>query len=115
MSFISPSEIFEIPFGVKRDVWDQKRRRGDDNDTHFVLIAKKKPTEFIDKIEEIDIRGNDPCNMEYYQCEECGEDFEIPRPDYDPLDAPIANFAIGRKAQPEEIKKFVRVGVTQKD
>ena len=50
----------------------------------------EKDTEqkFVDKVEEISIRGEMiPIHMEYYHCEECGEDFEIPRPDYDPLDA----------------------------
>ena len=79
---------------------------------------KETEQKFIDKIEEIDIRGKMiPVHMEYYQCEECGEDFEIPRPDYDPLDAAYREFR-NRKgmAQPEEIKKFRKeLGLTQKE
>ena len=79
---------------------------------------KETEQKFIDKIEEIDIRGEMiPVHMEYYQCEECGEDFEIPRPDYDPLDAAYREFR-NRKgmAQPEEIKKFRKeLGLTQKE
>jgi len=68
----------------------------------------EKDTEqkFVEKVEEIDIRGETiPLHMEYYHCEECGEDFEIPRPDYDPLDAAYREYRIRKgMAQPEEIK-----------
>jgi putative zinc finger/helix-turn-helix YgiT family protein len=62
---------------------------------------------FVDKLEEIVIRGEMiPVHMEYYHCEECGEDFEIPRPDYDPLDAAYREYR-NRKGmvQPEQLKK----------
>jgi putative zinc finger/helix-turn-helix YgiT family protein len=79
---------------------------------------KETEQKFVDKIEEINIRGEMiPIHMEFYQCEECGEDFEIPRPDYDPLDAAYREFR-NRKgmAQPEEIKKFRKeLGLTQKE
>jgi len=72
----------------------------------------------VEKVEEIDIRGETiPIHMEYYHCEECGEDFEIPRPDYDPLDAAYREYR-NRKGmlQPEEIKKFRKeLGLTQKN
>jgi putative zinc finger/helix-turn-helix YgiT family protein len=80
----------------------------------------EKDTEqkFSDRIEEINIRGGMiPIHMEYSQCLECGEDFEIARPDYDPLDAAYREFR-NRKgmAQPEEIKKFRKeLGLTQKE
>jgi len=80
----------------------------------------EKDTEqkFVDKVEEISIRGEMiPIHMEYYHCEECGEDFEIPRPDYDPLDAAYREYR-NRKGmvQPEEIKKFRKeLGLTQKE
>lgn len=79
---------------------------------------KETEQKFIDKVEEIDIRGETiPIQMEYYHCEECGENFEIPRPDYDPLDAAYREYR-NRKgmAQPEEIKKFRKeLGLTQKE
>ena len=79
---------------------------------------KETEQNFVEKIEEINIRGEMiPIHMEYYQCEECGEDFEIPRPDYDPLDAAYREFR-SRKgmAQPEEIKKFRKeLRLTQKE
>lgn len=79
---------------------------------------KETKQEFVDKVEEIDIRGEMiPIHMEYYHCEECGEDFEIPRPDYDPLDAAYREYRIRKgMAQPEEIKKFRKeLGLTQKE
>lgn len=79
---------------------------------------KETKQKFIDKIEEIDIRGVMlPIHMEFHQCEECGEDFEIPRPDYDPLDAAYREFRNQKgMAQPEEIKKFRKeLGLTQKE
>ena len=80
----------------------------------------EKDTEqkFVDKVEEISIRGEMiPIHMEYYHCEECGEDFEIPRPDYDPLDAAYREYRnIKGMVQPEEIKKFRKeLGLTQKE
>ena len=79
---------------------------------------KETKQEFVDKVEEIDIRGEMiPIHMEYYHCEECGEDFEIPRLDYDPLDAAYREYRIRKgMAQPEEIKKFRKeLGLTQKE
>ena len=79
---------------------------------------KETKQEFLDRIEEINIRNETiPIHMEYYQCEECGEDFEIPRPDYDPLDAAYREFRNRKRmVQPEEIKKFRKeLGLTQKE
>jgi putative zinc finger/helix-turn-helix YgiT family protein len=79
---------------------------------------KDTKQKFMDKVEEISIRGEMmPIHMEYYHCEECGEDFEIPRPDYDPLDAAYREYR-NRKGmvQPEEIKKTRKeLGLTQKE
>jgi putative zinc finger/helix-turn-helix YgiT family protein len=79
---------------------------------------KETEQKFVEKVEEINIRGEIiPIHMEYYQCEECGEDFEIPRPNYDPLDAAYREYR-NRKgmAQPDEIKKFRKeLGLTQKE
>ncbi len=79
---------------------------------------KETKQEFVDRVEEIDIRGEMiPIHLEYYHCEECGEDFEIPRLDYDPLDAAYREYRIRKgMAQPEEIKKFRKeLELTQKE
>lgn len=79
---------------------------------------KETPQVLIDRVEEINIRGEMmPIHMEYYQCEECGEDFEIPRPGYDPVDAAYREYRkIKGMIQPEEIKKFRKdLGLTQKE
>lgn len=73
---------------------------------------------FIDRVEQINIRGEMvPIHLKYFQCEACGEDFEIPHPDDDPLDAAYREYR-NRKGmiQPEEIKKFRKeLGLTQKE
>lgn len=79
---------------------------------------KETKQRFIDKIEQIDIRGEMiPIHLEYYQCEECGEDYENPRPDYAPLDAAYREYRHRKgMTQPEEIKKFRKeLGITQKE
>lgn len=79
---------------------------------------KETEQRFIDKIEDIDVRGEMiPIHLEYYHCEECGEDFEIPRADYDPLDAAYREYRHRKgMAQPEEIKRFRKeLGLTQKE
>lgn len=72
----------------------------------------------INTIEEIDIRGElIPVSLEYYQCAECGENYEIPRPDYDPLDEAYHEYR-SRKGmvQPGEIINFRKeLGLTQKE
>jgi putative zinc finger/helix-turn-helix YgiT family protein len=79
---------------------------------------KETEQKFVDKVEEINIRGEIiPIHMEYYLCKECGEDFEIPHPEYDPLDAAYREYR-NRKGmvQPEEIKNFRKqLGLTQKE
>lgn len=73
---------------------------------------------YIDKVEEINIRGETiPIHLKYYQCEVCGEDYELPRADYDPVEEAYREFR-DRKGlvQPEEIKKFRKgLGLTQKE
>lgn len=73
---------------------------------------------FIDRVEQINIRGEMvPIHLEYFQCEACGEDFEIPRLENDPLDVAYREYR-NRKGmiQPEEIKKFRKeLGLTQKN
>lgn len=72
----------------------------------------------VDRVEEINVRGQIvPIHLEYYQCEECGEDFEIPRSGYDPVDAAYREYRrIKGMVQPQEIKDFrKKLGLTQKD
>jgi len=79
---------------------------------------KETEQSFVDRIEDIDVRGETiPMRLEYYHCEACGEDFEIPRADYDPLDAAYREYRHRKgMAQPEEIREFrKRLGLTQKE
>ncbi|MEA4909007.1 MAG: DUF4065 domain-containing protein [Anaerolineaceae bacterium] len=78
---------------------------------------KETEQKFVDQVEEIHIRGEMiPIHMEYFRCEACGEDFEIPRPDYDPLDAAYREYRKRKgMVQPEEIKQFRKgLGLTQR-
>jgi putative zinc finger/helix-turn-helix YgiT family protein len=79
---------------------------------------KETEQHHIDKVENMNIRGEViPVQLEYVHCDECGEDFEIPRPDFDPLDAAYREYR-RRKGmiQPEEIRKFRKdLGLTQKE
>jgi len=79
---------------------------------------KETEQEYIDKIEDINIRGEViPINLKYYKCKECGEEFEIPHPEYDPLDLAYREYR-SRKGlkQPEEIKNYRKeLGLTQKE
>lgn len=72
----------------------------------------------INTTEEISIRGEMiPIEVHYLHCEECGEDYEIPDPDYDPLEEAYREYR-SRKGmvQPEELKAFrKKYGFTQKD
>lgn len=80
----------------------------------------EKDTEqkYVNKVEEITIRDLlIPIYSEYYQCKECGESYELPNPDRDPLDEAYREYR-KRKGmiQPEQIKKFRKeLGLTQKE
>ena len=67
-------------------------------------------------IEQIDVRGEEiPVEIEYYQCQECGEEFENPQPDRDPLEIAYKEYR-SRKGfvRPEEIRNFrKKFGLTQ--
>jgi len=72
----------------------------------------------IQRIEEINIRGEIiPVDVEYYHCEVCGEDFDKPRQDYDPLETAYREYRQRKgMVQPEEIRQFrKRHGLTQKE
>lgn len=72
----------------------------------------------IEKTVEIQIRGERiPVHVKYQQCEQCGEDFEIVKPEYDPLNEAY-QFYRSRKGllHPEEIKGFRKqLGLSQKE
>lgn len=79
---------------------------------------KETEQRLMDRTEEINIRGEMiPIHLEYSHCEECGSDFEIPKPDYDPLDAAYREYRNRKRlVQPEIIKKFRKeLGLTQKE
>lgn len=80
-------------------------------------ICEKESTLILHKgIEEINIRGEKiPVEIEYYRCQECGEEFENPQPGYDPLEIAYNEFR-SRKGyvQPSEIRDFrKKLGITQ--
>lgn len=62
--------------------------------------------EFVEKIQELNIRGEMiQVYLQYNHCEECGEEYEIPREDYDPLKSAYHAYRIKKGfLQPEEIK-----------
>ena len=72
----------------------------------------------VDATEEILIRGElIPVQMRYFHCIECGEDYEVPDPEYDPLEIAYREYR-SRKGmvQPEELKAFrLMYGFTQKE
>jgi len=69
---------------------------------------KETEQRLIETTTEIKIREeNIPIHVKYYQCEECGEDYEIPSSDYDPLDEAYRIYR-SRKGllQPRRNKRF---------
>ena len=96
-----------------------KNKKGKRPCSHFVRIAKKKPNRnSINKIETFNIRGESiPIQVEYYHCQECGEDFDIPRQDYDPLDQAYREYRQCKgMLQPEAIKQFrQKMGLSQEE
>jgi putative zinc finger/helix-turn-helix YgiT family protein len=73
---------------------------------------------FVERNEELIVRGERiPVVMEFYHCEECGEDFEKPRQDYDPVEVAFRIYREQRgMLQPEQIMQFrKRIGLTQKE
>jgi putative zinc finger/helix-turn-helix YgiT family protein len=77
---------------------------------------KERELELVRRGESIEIRG-EPIDVEmvYYKCLTCGEEFEDPRSDYDPLDKAYREYRRRhRLTQPEEIKSFrKKYGLTQ--
>src|SRR3990172_10504690 len=79
---------------------------------------KESPLIQVRTTEEFNIRGEPiPVEVVYYRCQECGEEFEIPDPDYDPYDLAYREYR-QRKGllQPEQIREVrVKYGLTQKE
>ncbi|MFH0814349.1 MAG: type II TA system antitoxin MqsA family protein [Pseudomonadota bacterium] len=79
---------------------------------------KETELKLIHKEEDIKIRKElVKVEVEYYQCMECGEEFEDPRTDDDPLDRAYREYRRRHgMTQPEEIRNFrKRYGLTQNE
>lgn len=79
---------------------------------------KETDIELVRKIEEIKVRGESiEVEMEFYKCLVCGEEFEDPRSDNDPLDKAYRKFRRRHgMIQPEEIRQLrKRYGFTQSE
>lgn len=79
---------------------------------------KRTELEFIQKTEEISVRGEGiAVPTEYYRCMECGEEFDDPKSNQDPVDMAYKEYRQRHgMMQPEEIRELRRrYGLTQKD
>lgn len=79
---------------------------------------KETDIELVRKIEEIKVRGESiEVETEFYKCLVCGEEFEDPRSDNDPLDKAYRKFRRRHgMIQPEEIRQLrKRYGFTQSE
>jgi putative zinc finger/helix-turn-helix YgiT family protein len=79
---------------------------------------KETELELIHRVEDIKVRGEAiKVEVKYYKCKNCGEEFEEPHSDEDPLDK--AYRAYRRRhgmMQPEEVRDFrKRFGLTQNE
>jgi putative zinc finger/helix-turn-helix YgiT family protein len=79
---------------------------------------KESELELIQRVEDIEVRGEAvKVEVKYYKCKNCGEEFEDPHSDEDPLDK--AYRAYRRRhgmMQPEEVRDFrKRFGLTQNE
>jgi putative zinc finger/helix-turn-helix YgiT family protein len=79
---------------------------------------KESPLEFVRKTEEFNVRGEViDVEVEFYRCQECGEEFENSKSAIDPYEVAYREYR-ARKGmlQPEEIRAFrQRRGLTQKE
>jgi putative zinc finger/helix-turn-helix YgiT family protein len=79
---------------------------------------KETPLVHVRKTEDLNVRGEIiPVEVEYFRCEECGEEFEKPGPGIDPLEIAYREYRRRKgMVQPEEIYKFrKKYGLTQKE
>lgn len=80
--------------------------------------GKESALILVKETEEINVRGElIPIEAEYYRCQECGEEFEISRPDYTPLKDAYEEYRRRKSmVQPEEIRHFRnKFELTQKE
>lgn len=78
----------------------------------------KSSLERVREIENITVRGESiAVNVEYFKCHECGEEFDISRPDYTPVkDAYDEYRRLKGMVQPKDIISFrKKFGLTQKE
>lgn len=79
---------------------------------------KETDIKLVRKIEEIKVRGESiEVEMEFYKCSVCGEEFEDPHSDHDPLDKAYREYRRRHDmVQPEEIRQLrKRYGFTQSE
>lgn len=79
---------------------------------------KETELELVQKVEDIKVRGEViRVEVKYYKCKSCGEEFEDPRSDEDPLDKAYREYRRRHgMMQPEEIHEFrKRFGLTQNE
>jgi len=77
---------------------------------------KETKLELVRSVEEIKVRGEPiKVEMEYFKCKKCGEEFEDPRSDDDPLDKAYREYRrLHGMVQPEEIRTLrKKYGLTQ--
>lgn len=80
------------------------------------ICEKETDSELVRKIEEIKVRGESiEVETEFYKCLVCGEEFEDPRSDNDPLDKAYRKYRRRHgMMQPEDIRQLrKRYGFTQ--
>ncbi|MBM4339648.1 MAG: DUF4065 domain-containing protein [Deltaproteobacteria bacterium] len=79
---------------------------------------KETELELIHRAEDIKVRGETiKVEMKYYKCKNCGEEFEDPKSDDDPLDKAYREYRRRHgMMQPEEVRDFrKRFGLTQNE
>src|SRR4030043_1288333 len=79
---------------------------------------KETELELIQKVEDIKVRGEViKVEVKYYKCKNCGEEFEDPRSDEDPLDKAYREYRRRHgMMQPEEIlESRKKYGLTQNE
>ena len=79
---------------------------------------KERDLELVHTTEDVEVRGEHiEVDVEYYKCLSCGEEFEDPHSDDDPLDKAYKEYRRRRgMIQPEEIRSLrKRYGLTQNE
>jgi putative zinc finger/helix-turn-helix YgiT family protein len=79
---------------------------------------KETELELIQKVEDIKVRGEAiKVEVKYYKCKNCGEEFEDPHSDEDPLDKAYREYRRRHgMMQPEEVRDFrKKFGLTQNE